>query len=91
MAVIFFEGSVTEPRRTFVTDLVTDLRNKTRWLVTHLRYIPLGWLHAPRYIPQSMHRLSVISHGWAPADQTSAEHAIAEESTCRELAIPMKS
>ena len=30
----FFEGSVAEPRRTFVTDLVTDL-NKTRWLVTH--------------------------------------------------------
>ena len=35
VAVIFFEGSVTEPRRTFVADLVADLCNKTRWLVTH--------------------------------------------------------
>ena len=34
MAVILFEGSVIEPRRTFVTDLVTDLCNKTRWLHT---------------------------------------------------------
>ena len=35
MAVFFLEGSVTEPRRTFVTDLVTDFCNRTRWLVTH--------------------------------------------------------
>ena len=35
MAVNFLEGSVTGPRRTFVTDLVPDLCNKTSWLVTH--------------------------------------------------------
>ena len=34
MAVNLFEGSVTEPPRTFVTDLVADLCIKTRWLVT---------------------------------------------------------
>ena len=59
MAVNLFEGSVTEPRRTFVTDLVTDLCNKTRLarytpLVTHPRYTPSS--HAivtrPRYTPQ---------------------------------------
>ena len=44
----FFEGSVTEPRRTFVTHLVTDLCNKTSWLVTH----PL--VTHPRYTP-SLH------------------------------------
>ena len=36
----FFEGSVAEPRRTFVTDLVTNLCNKTRWLVTRPRCTP---------------------------------------------------
>ena len=50
MAVIFFEGSVTEPRRTFVTDLVTDLCNKTSWLVTHLSLHTL--VTHPRYTPQ---------------------------------------
>ena len=44
----FFEGSVTKPRRTFVTDLVTDLCNKTSWLVTHPA------LHTPRHTP-SLH------------------------------------
>ena len=48
---------------------------------------PLGWLHAPRYIPQCMHRLSVIPI----AEQTVAEHAFAEESTCGELTIQIKS
>ena len=36
-----------------------------------------------------MHRLSVIPT--VPAEQTFADHAFAEESTCRELAIQIKS
>ena len=48
MAAQFFEGSVTKPRRTFVTDLVTELCNKTSWLVTHPA------LHTPRHTP-SLH------------------------------------
>ena len=47
----FFEGSVTEPRRTFVTDLITDLCNKTSWLVTHPSLHTL--VTHPRYAPSS--------------------------------------
>ena len=49
MSVFFFEGSVTEPRRTFVADLVTDLCNKTSWLVTHPSLHTL--VTHPRYTP----------------------------------------
>ena len=63
MAGKFFEGSVTEPQRTFVTDLATDLCNKTSWLVTHPS------LHTPRYTP-------LVTHPrYTPSLHTSDEQA----------------
>ena len=48
-----------------------------------------GSLHTPWLVACSSQTLSDFA--WVPADQTFAEHAFAEESTCRELAIQMKS
>ena len=67
LAVNLFKGSVTEPRRTFVTDLVTELRNKTRWLVTHPS------LHPSLHTPMDAQTLSHFP--WVPAEETFAEHA----------------
>ena len=86
----FFEGSVTEPRRTFVTDLVTDLRNKTRWLVTHPS-LHTPWLVACPSLNTPIHAQTLSDFPWVSADQTFAEHAFAEESTCREFVTQVKS
>ena len=93
----FFEGSETEPRRTLVVDLVTDLRNKTagslhtpRYMLSlHTSHEQTAWLACPS-LPTPTHTQTLSVFPWVPAGQTFAEHAFAEESTCRELAIQMK-
>ena len=73
LAVIFFEGSVTEPRRTFVTDLC----NKTRWLVTHPSLHTLvthqtAWLAARPSLHTPMHAQTLSnSYGAWTSLQTS--------------------
>ena len=57
---------------------MTDLRNKTRWLVTHPSlHTPCPSLHTP------MRAQTLSDFPWVPADQTFAEHGFGEESTCR--------
>ena len=82
----FFEGSVAEPRRTFVTDLVADLCNKTRWLVTHHRY---AWLVACPSLHTPMRAQTLSCFPLVPAEQMVAEHALAEQATCRGLATQL--